>query len=260
MAAIDKQSSSSQLLGAEPSEGGKPVTFERVVRKAGERASDEEDTVVDVDLEQWGQLVAAVKANRCAKIGARNDVDGETRFSLRSSTLDDDRIVELCMAPLLMNRTLRYLDLSEVHITALGLKAVRQAILISTAPVEYLALRHNNIDDHGLRVLLIDEVNPKQLNFRARPQADLQCVLATLDLKANLVTDAGAAALADALGSDHTLVSLDLSDNRLTDAGQAALQAAADAVPRKLTVITYTTYRDRTCMRACTASSGCAVA
>lgn len=212
----------------------------------GQPSRDEEDVVVGVEDEQWQAALEGIKRCRVTKVGSRAEANGSSHVSLRSSDLDDEHILALCMAPMLKCDSLVHLDLSEIRLTVQGLRALRQAILVTPSHVEYLALRHNSISDDGLRILLIDEVDPAKLNFRGGAH------LKTVDLANNLITDAGADMLAAALPSEHTITLLDLRENHISEGAQKRLQAAASESGRDIEVPAATLWKDRDlCYRAC---------
>lgn len=213
--------------------------------EAGDAAQDEEDTIVEVDDAEWQGVLEGVKRCRVVKIGSREEANGSSHVSVRSSLLDDAHVLALCLAPMLKCDSLKHLDLSEIRLTEQGIRAIRQAILVTPSHVEYLALRHNRIGDLGARMLLVDETGDK-LNFRGGSH------LKTVDLSHNLVTDEGADALAAALPSEHTITLLDLSENHISPDAQSRLLAAAADSGRVIEVTASTTWKDRDiCMRVC---------
>jgi len=211
-------------------------------------AATKEVTRLEVTAELMQKVETALRKKRLVKIGSRAEDDGMTCISLRSSTFNNKHAEKFASWLILYGTSLKYLDLSDVQMTAEGFRALRSAVMLSQ--IEHLALRHNNMDDSIAKLLLLDEANPEKFTFR-------QCPLRSLDLRYNNIGDGAAAAIVKALSSKHHLRNLNLSENHLTSVGRKNFADASAALPQ-IQIETQTSVEERRSCRSCQ-SSACAI-
>lgn len=179
-------------------------------------------------------------------------------LNLEKNSLRDDAVRTICSSGVL--EMIQSLSLRFNMIGPGGAEALARCS--TTRTLRFLNLKMNCVGDEGAAALarMLGEVDCALvlLNLRRQnpPLTDKSAVAFAAELKSNTslrklrlrknrITDAGASALASALGermqrlcsqaapADEVFFELDLEDNKITDSGAAALLQACEAIPAR---------------------------